>query len=319
MSSSSENEEDCMKNGDLFAKQKAQKAEKAQKVEKKSKSKKEKADDKSKAAKDWENDETCLLIELLEVNPCLWDIYHKDYKKRDMKEVAYSEIANSLDTTVASIKAKVNSLRTQLGKELAKERNTKSGQGTNELYVSNWVFYQNLAFLKPVFGTSKSRDTLKRMSLPEDDSDKEADMSTPQSKKKTIAERKLDLLSKCTDAISANAKKTTPEEESTKAKVSTFAVYVDEKLSQLNKRDRRVAEKRISDVLFNIEMSADASQEFSRPPPFGYSVPSIQQQQPIPVTPQAIHRQASSVNSQQGNYIELQTQPGQSYMDMMKQ
>ena len=37
MSSSSENEEDCMKNGDLFAKQKAQKAEKAQKVEKKSK------------------------------------------------------------------------------------------------------------------------------------------------------------------------------------------------------------------------------------------------------------------------------------------
>ena len=73
-----------MKNGDLFAKQKAQKAEKAQKVEKKSKSKKEKADDKSKAAKDWENDETCLLIELLEVNPCLWDIYHKDYKKRDI-------------------------------------------------------------------------------------------------------------------------------------------------------------------------------------------------------------------------------------------
>ena len=238
-----------------------------------------------------------------------------------MKEIAYSEIASSLDTTVASIKTKLNSLRTQLGKELAKERNTKSGQATDELYVSSWVFYQNLAFLIPVFGNSKSRDTLKRISLPEDDSGQEANGSTPQSKKKTIAEKKLDLLSKCTDAITANAKKNTPEEKSSKANMSAFAVYVDEKMSQLDRRGRRIAEKRISDVLFDIEMSADVSQESSRPLPFGYSISSMQQQQPMPVTPQAIgiHRQAPTVISQHGNYAELQSQPGQSYMDMMKQ
>ena len=39
--------------------------------------------------------------------------------------------------------------------------------------------------------------------------------------------------------------------------MSTFSFYVAEKLSQLDKGDRRIAEKRISDILFETEMSAD--------------------------------------------------------------
>ena len=50
-----------------------------------------------------------------------------DYSKRDLKEIAYAEIATSLDTNITSIKAKINSLRTQLGREMAKEKSTKSG------------------------------------------------------------------------------------------------------------------------------------------------------------------------------------------------
>ena len=34
------------------------------------------------------DDETSLLIDILEANPCLWDIYHTDYSKRDLKEIA---------------------------------------------------------------------------------------------------------------------------------------------------------------------------------------------------------------------------------------
>ena len=59
-----------------------------------------KADDKFKAAKDWTEEEINSLIELLENKSCLWDIYHKDFKKRDLKEIAYSEIATALDTTI---------------------------------------------------------------------------------------------------------------------------------------------------------------------------------------------------------------------------
>ena len=56
-----------------------------------------------------------------------WDVYHTDYSKRDVKEIAYSEIATSLETNIPSIKTKINRLRAQLGKELTKEKNTKSG------------------------------------------------------------------------------------------------------------------------------------------------------------------------------------------------
>ena len=101
-----------MKNSDLFAKTKKQ-----QKTEKKTNSTKKetKRDDKSKGAKEWTEEETTSLIELIENKACLWNlIYNKGYKKRDLKEIAYSEIATALDTTIASIKTKINSLRTNL-------------------------------------------------------------------------------------------------------------------------------------------------------------------------------------------------------------
>ena len=41
--------------------------------------------------------------------------------------------------------------------------------------------------------------------------------------------------------------------------MSAFSLYVEEKLTQLDKRDRRIAEKRISDILFENGMSRDMS------------------------------------------------------------
>ena len=57
---------------------------------------------------------------MLEEKPCLWDVFDKEYTKRDVKEIAYTEIANSLDTNIGSIKAKINGLRAQLRREVAK-------------------------------------------------------------------------------------------------------------------------------------------------------------------------------------------------------
>ena len=108
------------------------------------------------------------------------------------------------------------------------------------------------------------------------------------------------------DAITSNATKTVPEEKlPQKPQISVFATYVDEKLSQLNKRDRRIAEKRISDILFDIEMGTEAQQEF-RVPYF----PSSTQQSGM-----------SRHGGNQGSYTSLQsnTGQGQSYMDMTTQ
>ena len=226
---------------------------------------------------------------MLEANPCLWDIYHTHYSKRDLKEIAYTEIATSLDTNITSIKAKLNSLRTHLGREMAKEKSSKSGQSTDELYASKWIHNDKLNSLIPVFGALKSRDTLKRMNLQEDES---AEEEVTPSKSKAIAEKKLDLLSKCTEAITAKASAKQKANESSNQKISAFALYVDEKLSELNKRTRRIAEKRVSDVLFDMEMSTDVSidGEFSRPqrnPYAGYNyhgLPSMAQAIPIIAT-----------------------------------
>ena len=74
---------------------------------------------------------------MLKEKPCLWDVFDKEYMKRDVKEIAYTEIAGSLDTNFESIKAKVNGLRARLGGEVVKVNKTKSGQSTDELYASS--------------------------------------------------------------------------------------------------------------------------------------------------------------------------------------
>lgn len=214
----------------------------------KSTSEKEKKPDK----KDWSDDELVTFIEMLEDNPCLWDIFHSDYSKRDIKEIAYSTIADVFETNINSVKAKINGLRAQLGREKAKETKTKSGQGTDELYESTWVHYKQLSFLLPVIGGSKSKETIrKKRTIGSENVDVDDGDETPVPKKQTMAEKKLDLLAKCTEAIS---KKKSDNQES---KVSNFALYIEEKLNSFDKRKRTIAEKRISDIIFEIEMSSE--------------------------------------------------------------
>ena len=76
---------------------------------------------------------------------------------------------------------------------MSKEKSTKSGQSTDELYSSNWIHYVKLPFLVLVIGVSKSSNTLKRINLQEDKNKKELG-GTLVTKRETLAEKKLDLL-----------------------------------------------------------------------------------------------------------------------------
>ena len=172
---------------------------------------------KSKGGKDWTDEEISLLIDMLEEKPCLWDVFDKKYTKWDVKEIASTEIASSLDKNIESIKAKINELRAQLGREVAKVNKTNSRQNTDELYASSCINYDRLSFLLPAIKSSKSRDTLKRKNDEENEKIEETRLSTPGLKKKTIAEGKIELLSKCTEAI------TKKPVESADSKHSAFA------------------------------------------------------------------------------------------------
>ena len=96
---------------------------------------------KRKINKLWTEEKTIELIEQLESRPCLWDVYHATYSKRDVKELAYAELSDQFELPIAEIKSKVNSSRTQFDRELAKKSKTKSGQSTDELYKSNWIHF----------------------------------------------------------------------------------------------------------------------------------------------------------------------------------
>ena len=56
-------------------------------------------------------------IDMLEENPCLWYIFHKDYSKRNVKEINHTNMTTAFETNVTSVKTKINGLRAQLVRE----------------------------------------------------------------------------------------------------------------------------------------------------------------------------------------------------------
>ena len=64
-----------------------------------------------------------------------------------MRGKSIVEITEELDIDIAVVKSKWSSLRAQYGRELAKENKSKSGQNTDELYESKWVFIEKLHFI----------------------------------------------------------------------------------------------------------------------------------------------------------------------------
>ena len=158
----------------------------------------------------------------------MWDVYHATHNKRDVKELAYAELSDQFELPIAEIKYKVNSLRTQFNRELAKESKTKSGQSTDELHKSNWIHFERLNFLRSVLASSKNFDSINVNQNEIGDKVIEENESRLNRvcKRKTLFERKLDLLSKCTDAITSGSANNKTLEQT----VSHFASYIDEKL-----------------------------------------------------------------------------------------
>ena len=121
------------------------------------------------------------------------------YTKREVKKRAYA-----FDSSSVIVKAKINALRAQLGREVAKKSKTKSGQATDEKYVSKWMSYEQLKFLRPVMATTKSQDSISSRNNHLDDSISLSENEPPLIKKTlktTIAVRKLELLTSCAKSM----------------------------------------------------------------------------------------------------------------------
>lgn len=259
--------------------------------------------------KRWTNEEVTRLIELFEERTILWNVFDKEYCKRDKleRDVAFNDISKELNTPILDIKAKLNTLRAQMGRELKKVKSKpKSGQPIDELYQSSWVYWKRLQFLAPVMmQTAKTRldptGSVQNNNNSDDSifsEDELATMITQPKIEKTISESDDDVINMhehhstindvttisrrppsitgrtstsssiasptpsttktpITTKISAPPPPTSiPSAEVPKRTVSHFAAYIDEKLASFDRRNRTIAEKRITDILFEMEMNS---------------------------------------------------------------
>ncbi|KAM4013343.1 uncharacterized protein ACNLHF_006454 isoform 1-T1 [Anomaloglossus baeobatrachus] len=96
------------------------------------------------------------VIEMYQSLPCLWKIKSVDYSNRYKKKQAYEQLIelfqrhNPTETiTTEIVRKKIQGLRTVYKKELNKvEKASKSGAGTEELYVPKLWYYDLLAFIR---------------------------------------------------------------------------------------------------------------------------------------------------------------------------
>ena len=170
------------------------------------------------------------------------------------------EIATELETTVMEIKSKWLNLRSQLGRENTKVKRTKSGQATDELRKPNWTCWQHLQFVQPAMQPVRGRDNLQKSADSPGSSTALEELSPSSSKdeqhgsnscipkmyrEKAVELKRDEVLNQCLNVLKE------PEKEE---KISPFALYVAEKLEMFRPRNRAIAEKKITDDLFAVEM-----------------------------------------------------------------
>lgn len=115
---------------------------------------------KRKINRQWEKAEIKILIEEYEARSDLWDPQRPNYMNRNIKQKLIAEIATKLDVTADEINAKFHSLRAQFNRECSKEKQQKSGSGSNENYTSKWEFMSSLRFLKAKTVAGETRSSM---------------------------------------------------------------------------------------------------------------------------------------------------------------
>ena len=151
----------------------------------------------------WKDEEIETLIGLYEERACLWDFGSEEYINRDGKDLAYEQIDEEMKHNISreEYKSKWKGLRGQFMREKDGERKKKSGQASNEVYVSKWKWFQHLKFLVAIstnVSNMKGYDTMNKAStscVSVEDADEIATVKTPK-KMRGEVEKKMLVLNK---------------------------------------------------------------------------------------------------------------------------
>lgn len=92
---------------------------------------------------EWNQEQVINLIDLYRERPVLWDPTNADFKDRNLKNYAWTEIGQALRMTKVEVKNKMTKVIGQFQRECKKQ---KSGSGTNAKV--KWFGYEHLLFLR---------------------------------------------------------------------------------------------------------------------------------------------------------------------------
>ncbi|XP_024890229.1 uncharacterized protein LOC112466398, partial [Temnothorax curvispinosus] len=112
------------------------------------------------------------LINLVECRPILWDCTSELYKRVDLKEEVWEEVARSLGPRFSGsiVASRFKSMRDTFMSNLRRVKESKrSGKGTADIYIPKWPLYDRLKFLQKAAVQSASISNLTISSEKPDD------------------------------------------------------------------------------------------------------------------------------------------------------
>ncbi|XP_073416249.1 uncharacterized protein [Dendrobates tinctorius] len=231
-------------------------------------------------------------IEIYRTMPCLWRIKSADYSNRLKKKEAYQKLVEltkqhypSEPADEASVKKRIQAIRTVYRKEVNKvENSTKSGAGSEDVYVPKLWYFELLSFTRDQEVPRKmasilAPDPLIQHDSPVGDDTEEAGISTPiitpeqHSFASTTQEEETETPSPSAPSASvprqltfSGRKRKAPTSETpqfielakkvltTPQNLTGFAFYANEKLPTLDPVQRLHAERLMLQVLSEASM-----------------------------------------------------------------
>ncbi|XP_076058392.1 uncharacterized protein LOC143035331 isoform X4 [Oratosquilla oratoria] len=198
------------------------------------------------------------IIQLYRDLPVLWQVKSKEYSDRQKKNSAYEVLVKKYNekypgATRDDVRKKINSLRTNFRKELAKMRSLQmSGAGSDEIYQPTLWYFDEMRFLvdQEMHSQSTSVIGIEEDENGEDFKETSVDASTSAKfitrtppKKKTKMDQREELLT------SASKRLRNPNYEYAKL-ASAWVV----ELQKMNPTQMLFAKKAINDILFEGQM-----------------------------------------------------------------
>ena len=115
---------------------------------------------------EWNTEKCIHLIKEFEKHQCLWNVQVREYKNILKKKDVWHDIGVNLESTAEDVENKMKSMLAAYRREKKKVMDsTKSGAGTDNIYIPKWYAYKHMKFLSDINRPRKTRESSDKVSF----------------------------------------------------------------------------------------------------------------------------------------------------------